>query len=104
VRTLKKENEITMAVHIEGLGLCEHCQALLSIENMPIEAMDAEWRCPKCNGPVSHKTFGFEETDKGWGKTKWVGPDQKWTPQRPDKSFDLGHWHIEVGHGRYFSF
>ena len=78
-----------------GLGLCEHCQILLTIEDMPPEAIDAEWRCPKCNGILTNKTFGYEEVGKGdWKKTLWVGKDGKWTKEKPKGNFDLGRWHV----------
>lgn len=85
---MKKKQETAAIMRIEGLGLCEHCQALLSIENMPAESMDAEWRCPSCNVILTNKTFGFEETEEGCKRTRWVGPDKKWVSQRPDRNFD----------------
>ena len=82
-------------VHPAGLGLCEHCQILLTMEDMPSESMDAEWRCPKCNGILTSKTFGYEELDKEkWERTRWVGKDGKWTNEKPREDFDLGHWHV----------
>ena len=35
----------TIAVSLEGLGLCEHCATPLSIEGMPADSMDADWCC-----------------------------------------------------------
>ena len=48
-------------VILDGLGLCEHCGALFTLEDMPTEALDAEWRCSKCNGILSGKSFGYEK-------------------------------------------
>jgi len=97
---LKKQKKITVPagyqriVHPAGLGLCEHCGELLTLENMPSEAMDAEWRCPNCNNAINHKTFGFEEVNGEWEKIRWVGKDGKWTSERPKENFDLGAWHV----------
>lgn len=98
----KKLLETTAVLYIEGLGLCEHCQMLLSIENMPAESMDAEWRCPECNGTLTSKTFGYDETPQGCKKTQWVGPDKKWTSERPTSPFNLGHLRIETYRVAYF--
>ena len=76
--------------HPAGLGLCEHCQTLVSIQGMPAEAMDAEWNCPKCNRVLTEKTFGY----KNGKKVLWVGKDGKWVEKEPEGSFDLNDWHI----------
>ena len=77
-------------VSLASLGLCEHCGILLTIEDMPMGSMDAIWKCPKCSGVLTGKSFGYEENRK----TRWVGNDGKWTTVRPTQSFDLGDWHV----------
>jgi hypothetical protein len=78
------------------LGLCEHCGLLLSIEDLPIEAMDAEWRCPKCEGILNGQSFGYEGSGQEYRKVLWVGRDGKWTKEKPTEPFDLGSWHIII--------
>lgn len=75
------------------LGLCEHCGSLISMENMPGDAIEAEWKCPKCCGTLSGKSFGY---NKKATKTRWVGLGGKWKRKKPEKDFDLGNWHIMI--------
>lgn len=84
-----------------GLGLCEHCQKLLSFEDLPVAAMEAEWRCPKCFKLLTGKSFGYVGEGKDSGKTLWVGPDGKWTKNQPVEPFNLGSWRIII-HPRVF--
>lgn len=88
-----------------GLGLCEHCGALLSIEGMPAEAMDAKWNCPKCKKELTHKSFGFELIGGKFEKKYWVGPECKWVNEKPKKDFKLGNWDILIEAPRmYFAY
>ncbi|MBU2037330.1 hypothetical protein KJ866_04005 [Patescibacteria group bacterium] len=88
-------------VSLEGLGLCEHCGALLSIDDMPGDSIDADWACQSCEKILSHVSFGFEldETKKentDFKKIKWVGPDGQWVSEKPVKDFDLGDWSVQA--------
>lgn len=80
-----------VAKNLEGLGLCEHCGTLLSIEKIPVEAMDSEWRCPNCDRVLTHLSFGYRKVSgKDFKKSQWVGPDGKWTTDKPKEDFVLG--------------
>lgn len=80
-------------VLLAGLGLCEHCGKLLTLQGMSASAMDAEWQCPSCKGKLTHKSFGYASGQGG--KVQWVGPEGKWVTQQPTKDFDLGGgWHV----------
>ncbi len=37
--------------------ICEHCGAYLSLEGMPMDAIDAIWKCPKCEGVITEKSY-----------------------------------------------
>ena len=90
-----------MIVNLAGLGLCEHCGALITMEGLSAEAIDAEWNCPKCGEVLAHESFGYE-SGKG-DKIKWVGPDGKWTTEKPTNDFRLGSWDILIhGLGHWF--
>jgi len=80
----------TKIVSLASLGLCEHCNVLLTIEDMPSGSMDAEWECANCSGVLTGLSFGYE----GSRKVHWVGPDGVWTTERPLVSFELGNWHV----------
>lgn len=41
--------------------ICEHCGQGMSLENMDMDSLDAEWRCPKCDGVI---------TEESWKKAK----------------------------------
>jgi len=82
----------TKTVSLAGLGLCEHCNILITIEDMPVEAMDAEWRCPNCEGILTGKSFGYE--DGKTTKTRWVGKDKQWIKTKPEEDFELGNWFV----------
>ena len=81
-----------VVVHLESLGLCEHCGELLTLESMPLEAMDAIWRCPACNGVLEGESFGYE----GRTKVRWVGPGKTWVTEKPTKDSELGNLDVFV--------
>ncbi len=96
-----------MIIYLETLGLCEHCGQLITIQDMPADSMDAEWRCPKCEKVLGSNTFGYEKVGKEgdrekYEKTRWVGPEKKWVEQKPTKDFDLGNWHIMISIPRHY--
>lgn len=37
--------------------VCEHCETRLTLIDMPIDAIDAEWRCPNCNKVITEKSW-----------------------------------------------
>lgn len=86
------ERTVTLA----GLGLCEHCGTLISMEGMPMEAIDATWLCPKCEGELTEKSFGYENEKK----ILWVGKEGKWVDRIPAAppfgEFDLGNWRVLI--------
>ncbi|MBI2013611.1 MAG: hypothetical protein HYS87_02180 [Candidatus Colwellbacteria bacterium] len=92
----KNQSTLTSAkpVGLESLGICEHCKTIVSIEGMPPEAMDTEWRCPNCNGVMSHKSFGYE-SETG-GEKMWVGPNGDWVTEKPKESFEIGGFYAET--------
>jgi hypothetical protein len=81
-----------MNVHIAGVGKCEHCGAIVCIQNLPAEALDAEWKCPKCEGTLTHLSFGYEKPEGG--ARKFIGPDREWHNEEPGVEFDLGMLHV----------
>ena len=83
-------------VQLAGVGLCEHCETLLTLEDMPLEAMNATWSCSACGGELSHKSFGYEHGGLEAQRVRWVGPDGKWTDQQPTVDFQLKHWLVMV--------
>ena len=90
-------------VLIEGLGKCEHCGAILSIEGLPTEAMDAIWKCPKCEKELTGKSFGYEEAGKSnFEKVRWVGERRRWVRKKPSEDFNLGNWRIIIAPPRLF--
>ena len=74
---------------LEGLGKCEHCGEVVSVEGMPGGSIDAKWVCPTCGKELTHKTFGYEEVEGEWKKVRWVGANNKWTIRRPTRDFYL---------------
>ena len=87
-----------------ALGLCEHCGALLCLEDMPSDALDAEWRCQGCKGVLNGGSFGYQTIDGKPKRVKWVGPGKKWVEQPPAQDFDLGNLYVIVGYGRMTPF
>ncbi len=74
---------------VDALGLCEHCNALLSIvEFSHDKSMNGEWHCV-CNGKITHLSFGYDQGGKGAKRVKWVGPSGKWVTKRPKRDFEL---------------
>jgi hypothetical protein len=90
-----KTEEITKTVLLVGLGLCEHCGTLITMEDMPSDSTDAIWCCPKCQKVITEKSFGYEKGKK----ILWVGKDGKWTNAIPTSSwngFILGTWKVII--------
>jgi hypothetical protein len=83
---------------LEGLGLCEYCGILLSVEDMPGDAMDSVWCCPQCAGIISGLSFGYEGEGEATKKVKWVGPGGMWASEKPTKDFKVGSWSIQVAY------
>jgi hypothetical protein len=83
-------------VLLAGLGRCEHCGTVFSIENLPAEAMDAKWLCSNCEGELTDKSFGYEEVDGDWKKVKWVGPQGEWVSEKPTEDFELGRFFVII--------
>lgn len=92
----RRERRQAQLVSLEALGFCEHCEAILNMENMPPDAMDAEWKCFSCEGTLTGKTFGYEQKDGKWEKTRWIGPGKKWVEQRPTEDFSIGSLFVVV--------
>lgn len=84
----------TRILVVAGLGMCEHCGILLTLEDMPQDSMNADWSCRKCKKPLTGKSFGYSEIGDQWEKNKWVGKGNIWIAEKPTESFDLGSWHI----------
>lgn len=85
-------------VSLEGLGLCEHCGTLLSVEGMPGDSLDSVWTCPNCKGVLSGLSFGYEGEGKETKKVRWVGPARKWVTTKPTEDFDLGNWSVQASY------
>jgi len=77
--------------HMEVLGLCEHCNELLNLSNMPLDAIDAKWACPNsdCGREITHLSFGYDSGGKNAKKVKWVGPKGQWVNEKPLSGFEL---------------
>ncbi|MCX6722334.1 MAG: hypothetical protein NTY04_04095 [Candidatus Staskawiczbacteria bacterium] len=83
-----------MEIFIENLGICEHnCGRLVTTEGLAVADVSSNWTCGGCGKILTEKSFG---RNKDGTTIKWVGPDYKWTPKKPEKSFYLGKWHIIV--------
>lgn len=85
-------------VSVDSLGLCEHCSVLLTLEDMPLEAINAELHCSSCQGVLSGLSFGYDEVDGKPERTRWVNYQKKWCQTRPTADFDLGNWSVRVRH------
>ena len=76
--------KVTKTVSIYDLGICEHCDALLHINDV--------WRankrnaCPHCRKVVTKHSFGFNEDRE---RVRWVGPRGNWVKNKPRKNFVL---------------
>jgi hypothetical protein len=86
--------------YVDSLGLCEHCQTLLSLESMPGDAINGDWKCPSCKGILTHRSFGYE-SEQGH-KVQWVGPRKKWLSRKPQKDFRIGKLEVAVSRPMVF--
>ncbi len=83
----------TKNVLLATIGLCEHCNTLLTLEDLPVEAMGAEWKCFKCKKTLTNETFGYDKEGK---RIKWVGENRQWVEIKPTEDFYLGSWFILI--------
>jgi hypothetical protein len=45
--------------------ICEHCGTRLSLEDMPMDAIDAVWKCPKCEGVITEESWKKARMEDG---------------------------------------
>ena len=69
-----------MCCSIDGIGLCEHCGKVVSVEG---READGIWLCEHCGSSITHESFGFDKPSFGARKVKWVGPGLNWVGERP---------------------
>ena len=67
-----------ITVSIDSMGICEHCETVLTMAPLTNDALDGTWTCLKCDGVLTHKSFGFEQIEGEWKKMKWIDKDGKW--------------------------
>ena len=84
-------------VKLVFLVICEHCEALLDLEGIPIKGPINKWKCPKCEESLTTQTLGYSENIKKARRIKWVGLDGKWTTTKPTENFHLGDMFVLVG-------
>ena len=86
---------------VDSIGLCEHCGKLVSITDYAgDEGGNADWIC-MCGKPITHLSFGYDKGTTGAKRVKWVGPDGKWTNNRPTDDFKLGNILVIMRMPRY---
>jgi hypothetical protein len=90
-----------MVVSIEELGKCEHCGAVFTMNNMSGDSADSDWACSGCRNKLGPASFGLEEVNGRWQKTRWVGPGGAWVGKKPESSFVLGRLEVETASFRY---
>ena len=81
-------------VTVNALGKCEYCGCILNVSHFSAEAINATWKCPECDGELSHESFGFDKATKDAKKVRWVGPDRNWQDEEPQESFQLGELRV----------
>lgn len=81
-------------VSLESLGLCEHCGALVSMEDLPSDSINAKWSCSRYRGTLTHLSFGYDQSKGTFKKTRWVGPKGEWVGEKPIECFPLGNWFV----------
>lgn len=63
---------------LNTLGLCEHCNDLISFEDFIGTNVGDTRLCKHCHRPVTDLSFGYETTDRGSNKVRCVGPSGTW--------------------------
>lgn len=87
---------------VDGLGLCEHCEVIVSISQyVGDDASSADWMC-RCGKTLTHLSFGFDKGTRGARKVRWVGPGGKWVDKKPTENFRLGNIQATTGPKRFF--
>ena len=99
-------------ISIDSLGACNQCGALFIIADLPTDDLFEGWKCcrgkeggwfdhydkisvcPQCGNELTNESFGYEKTEKGWQKVRWIGSDKKWTETKPERCFEFGFWKV----------
>lgn len=76
-------------LRLAGLGLCEFCSSMLTLEGLPSHALSAPLKCPQCGLTLGHRSFGYKEETGEEGRDRWVGPDGRWIDVEPTEDFDF---------------
>ncbi len=84
---------------VDSLGICVHCNRILNILMFAGDSdLNAIWKC-SCGKETTHETFGYDQAGQGARKVKWVGPDSRWTEERPSEDFKLGEVEVSTYRG-----
>ena len=85
-------------IDINELGICEHCGKIIFLSvHLRTQGMNSDWICfhKGCGGKIGHKSFGFNQAEKGAKKERWVGKDAEWVDEKPTSDFEiLGRYYV----------
>jgi hypothetical protein len=76
-----------MLVLLDELGKCEYCHTLLPARRVPTK--DGECFCPNCGKFITEKSFGLEQINDAWKRTRWIDENGQWTDKRSNNDFYL---------------
>ena len=79
-------------VSFSQLGLCEHCQALLTMPSVLAISSKGPWQCPTCHKIITLRSFGHRKDGTALKKIFWVNQSGQWTTIVPEKDFKIGPW------------
>ena len=76
-------------VTFDELGICEHCNKIILIQDYAGSEGGENWHCKHCSKEIGHASFGYDVPGIGCKKVRWVGPQGKWVTERPEETFRL---------------
>lgn len=81
---------------LSNLGMCD-CGTVVATPQAPIDtfAHNKNQKCTHCEKILTLANFGYETGTPQ--RTRWIGPDKKWTNTRPTRDFRLGRWYVIIG-------
>ena len=89
---------IRRRVHIDNLGMCDHCGELVFYELGESVRDAGEKVCPECREILGVGSFGCCYEAKGKGgiplKEFWVNENLKWVLYRPTPGFVINDFEI----------
>ena len=78
------------------LGICEHCQDLLTMPSVLAISPGGTLYCPICRKVITLRSFGYRPDGAKLKKMLWVNEHGNWSTIIPEEDFKIGRWSVMI--------